>query len=343
MAEDLYNVVVVSRTGARIVELEKAKLSSCSWVLNDAGKATFTVPTDDDKIGAPNYYPRLKRDEVQIWRQGTLIWWGFPDQAKSGVAETEFICQEIPAYFLYRFVLAASLDYVSLDQLTIGANIVQAMQAGDRNLNIGVASFTPSGKVRSRMYDRYNHDNALDLLQEFNGLDDGFDWSIEYNLGNKEWTPWYPKKGVNRDPITLEWTRNIIDFTVSEDATELGNHVYVTGGSEGDVKFENNYKHTASVAERGVFEKVISESNQKDVTELLERATEHANQYKDPIVIPELTAVDVPVTLMGVLKTGDVVPIFISHGRASIDASYLIQEMQWNAEPDNLTLKVQRP
>lgn len=92
-----YQVIVVDKFGTRVSfgELAKAELQSFDWILNNAGSATFTINTLDSHATAVSGLDR----EVQIWRNGRLLWWGpivRPD-ATSKRIDTQ--CRQLEWYF----------------------------------------------------------------------------------------------------------------------------------------------------------------------------------------------------------------------------------------------------
>jgi hypothetical protein len=129
-----------------------------------------------------------------------------------------------------------------------------------------------------------------------------------------------------------------VDYTVDEDAVNLTNRAYCTGGSNGETKFENNYKDQTSATKYGEMQNIISDGDQKDVNVLKDKAAANVRQYKDPIVNPSLSAVSVPVNLLGVVQPGDTVPVRIVRGRHNIAGNYRIGGITWKVKPNVLEL-----
>jgi len=336
-----YRIMVVDRNGFPRAELDLAYVDHVTWELNAPGEMVFKNPIDDPKVAV---YPRLLIDEVQLWVEDQLSWWGVPWRESQTVEELEVNCSGLLSYFQKRFITFTSLLYTSIDQLTIAANLVSHAQTGtNMPLFIDIDSYTPSGHVRSRDYRREDHANILDLLLEFPTLDDGFDFDIVVDgTGNRVWTPYYPLRGYYKQNLVLEWGRNIIDYTVNVDAVELATQVYVTGGSSGDVKFEENYEDEDASAIYGRMQAIVAEGSQMDVDWLLERAVNEVDTRKQPSVVPEVTAVNVPIQLLGVVEPGDVVPLRIRNGRTQLAGDYRIMKIEWKVDPNTLTLTVNK-
>lgn len=293
-----------------------------------------------DFTDEPDALPRSGLDEIQIWEDDQLIFWGVPWTVRGDHQTTVIECEGLLSYFYKRFVTNTSLEYTSLDQFTIGWNLLSYAQTGaNKSFGITAGAFLPSGKVRSRRYERDEHANIYDLLQEFPTLDDGFDFEIvTTGSGLREFWPYYPRKGSSKPELALHWGRNIRGYTFNEDTREMANHVYATGGSSGDVKFENNYQDATAAAKYGVYEAVISAGSYLDVGWLLERAVEEVDKRKAPIKIPELTVGRTPVDLLFLLHTGDTVPVRLTHGRTALKGDYRVVGKTWTPEDDSIKL-----
>lgn len=335
-----YQVFVTDRSGVPYVEIDSAILETVRWQLNAAGTCTFKAPILDPKVVT---YPRLGEDEIQIRNETKLLWQGVPWRERQDHVFSSFECEGLLSYFTKRFITYTSLDYTSLDQFAIGLNLISHAQTGpNKDLNIDAATVGPSGKVRSRRYDRESHPNILDLLNEFPTLDDGFDFEIVVQQdGRREFTPYFPKKSNFRPNFVLEFGRNIGTFGNSVDATQLATEVYVTGGSNGPTKFEENFEDVAASSKYGVMTAIVSEGSQQDVTWLLDRAIAEVDQRNAPQSTPEITAINVPIVLLGVLQPGDVVPIRVKRGRVDIDGDYRILAIEWQVATNNLRIEVQ--
>lgn len=311
------------------------------------GNATVIVDAAQMERGSlsdfsdePFHLPRVGKDEIQVWENDQLIWWGVPWTVRGTHERMTVNCQGLLSYFMKRFLTTTSLEYASLDQHTIGWNLVNYAQTGAyRDLDVVAGQFNPSGKVRSRRYEREEHPNILDLLEEFPTLQDGFDFDIVIDgTGRREWWPYYPSKGSVKNELALHWGRNIVSYTYNEDAVDMANHVYVTGGTDGDIKFENNYQDAAAAAEYGSYEAITSHGSYLDVNWLLERAIEEVDKRKRPIKIPELVVKRDPVDILHLLHTGDIVPVRLDHGRTKLRDSYRVVRKSWKPSDNTLTL-----
>lgn len=332
-------VVSCNQSGTPFGEVTGARVTEMIDELNRAGSA---------KIGIDPLHPsapllKVNEREVQIWIDDVLRWWGIPRSISGDTKEVFFNCAGLLDHFAYRFV-TASLLYTSIDQLTIGSNLITYAQTGtNRNRNVTFPTITPSGRVRSREYKRDEHGKILTQLEEFPELDDGFDFSIEvFGDGRREWTPHYPLKGSVKAQYALETGRNIDELSYEEKGEEQATQVYATGGSNGTVRFEENYENTTLSATYGQMQRAISEGTQQDVAWLQAKARAEVDTYGTPVKLPEITVNNSLVQLDGNLKTGDQIPVRIDHGIIQFNENLRINRIN-RLEDGRLKLSLARP
>lgn len=94
-----YRVDVVDVNGSLFGTLINARVGRYSWELNAAGTADFTLATTD-----PDAYLVRPGREVQIWRNGSLVWWGPIVRPQAGLRETTWQCASLLWYFERRFM-----------------------------------------------------------------------------------------------------------------------------------------------------------------------------------------------------------------------------------------------
>lgn len=331
-------LLLTSRTGTFMGELPNASLSDPTWELNGPGGASVSI----NPLRAEAARIALNKTEIQIWIDDVYRHCVVPRAVTGDSKKITFQCEGILGYLAYRFI-NDSLTYgspgpppVYVDQFQIGWNLVSYAQTGtNRDLRIVSSAWAASGVGRLRKWDWFEHKEVLSELQSLTEVDNGFDFDIVlFGDGRREWTPYYPNKGVRRAAMTLEWGRNVVDFSFNESGVNQGTKVYATGGSSGDVKFEQNYEDAALSAEFGVIEKIVSVSSELDTGRLHDRAVEEVNVNGRPAVLPDLTVRDIPATngqpavvVDGVLQTGDIMPVNINHGRCQMVGDYRITKI----------------
>jgi hypothetical protein len=332
-----YQVIATGKAGVggRVVELEQATLDKIRWELNRAGRMSFSLPTSDVKGKEFD----IVKNEVQVWRDGTLFWWGVPWRRASQGEKTTYECEGLFSYFFRRFVLATQ-TFSQVDQHTIAWNLLNYAQ-GQTNgaLGITAAAFAGSGILRDRTYLKDEHAKIGEAITAFTELQNGFDFEIEiFGDGRREWTPYYPSKGVLQSPLIMEWGRNIVSYRWLFDAVRMANHVVVTGAGEGDTKIESSASDSPAQTTNLLLSDVRSESDVKDTSTLLQKAQEEVARRKNPISIGTITVSDTPVPLIGVVKTGDRVPVRIDDGIAQVSANYRIVAIELDPKEETLAL-----
>lgn len=103
-----YSLIAVDQTGTRHAEFPQAVISQVTWELNAPGEATFSISIDDPNVeqlplASGNVSPVR---EVQIWRNGHLMWWGIPLKRRLN-AQTrvwEYSAAGLLWYFTRRYV-----------------------------------------------------------------------------------------------------------------------------------------------------------------------------------------------------------------------------------------------
>lgn len=345
-------VQVVNRSGGQLSEFIGANVSEVVWKLNEPEQ--FSIEIDPIRNASKTF--ALVKNEVQVWDDDDLIAWGVPWRYSGDMTKITIYCEGLGSYFRKRIIDDATLIYTSVEQRTIGWNLVQYAQSvatqANRNLNINSAVFAGTTHIRSRQYDRADHAFIFDLLTEFTELEDGFDWAIISDAtGQRLWTPFYPQRGSLKKNMKLVWKadgtrRDMLKFSVEADGLGITTHAYVTGGSNGGVKFEQNVENVPASVEYGVMQSVVSEGSQNDVTWLNDKATREVNLRKKPIFIPTCTVPRFIRSADGTVvrdylkdcSEGDTLPILIDAGIIQADISERIKTKTWRPATDEIEL-----
>lgn len=96
-----YRVIMVDFLGTgQATELSNASVESITWELNGWGEATYTIPVLDPQAADAKL---LLQREVQIWRDGELIWWGIPVAYRADIAGATFTAFGLFYYFARRY------------------------------------------------------------------------------------------------------------------------------------------------------------------------------------------------------------------------------------------------
>lgn len=98
-----YQVLTTAMTGVPYAEIANIEIESITWELNGWGEAILRLPVTDAQAWTelrPEY--QTKR-EVQIWRNGRLIWWGVYVAASADDRFVTFTCFGLLWYFSRRY------------------------------------------------------------------------------------------------------------------------------------------------------------------------------------------------------------------------------------------------
>lgn len=335
---------ITNRSGGIIAEASQATITDVQWELNKEGKLDFSLPKTDPVAAMI----RTGQHEAQLWWKGVPEWTGPIWHRRSKPTVVEFNAQGLLSYFLKRFVLNASLLYTSVEQTAIFNALVSAAQTGFANMSYNISAGTSVGgsaHTRSRNYVREKHQCFYDIMREFTGIRDGFDIEVVVDASGtqRSATAFYPSKLVNQNTIGLEWGRNILDYTLDDDAFGLANRVYATGGSANGVKFENNYEDSVSEGIYGQMQKVVSDSSQIDVAWLLDFARRNVEAAKNPSEVVTVNAVEVPQALIGVVHTGDMVPVVIDDNDVQYTDMKRVRLIKWRPDTGQLSYEFTMP
>lgn len=102
-----YEVIVVDSFGIAMGQIPSAVVGQIDWDLNDVGQATIDFWILDPNLGSgiiptapgqptsnalfpPNQIPGGR--EIQIWRDETLVWWGWPTGATTDASQVHLQC-----------------------------------------------------------------------------------------------------------------------------------------------------------------------------------------------------------------------------------------------------------
>ena len=230
---------VTERDGTILGPLPSARLGTINLELS--GTDSTTISADPDNLGPL----KIADAEIQAWVQGEdrprLV--GVPFTATRSVdgRRVSIPVLGLEAY-LARWYVDEDLDYVDVDQHNIAAQILawaQSRAIPGADANIDAASFALSGVTRTRSYNGDELPNVLEILQSFQTLEDGFDWSIEPVGGDRrEWTPHYPRRGVDRTSWHLHYREhragNVAAIGYHLDGSQITRRHHATSMSDGD-------------------------------------------------------------------------------------------------------------
>ncbi len=81
----------------------------------------------------------------------------------------------------------------------------------------------------TKLYEFKNVKDAIEGLSSLN-INNGFDFEID---ANKQFSVFYPRKGLDKSDLVLEYGKNILSFAETLDATDMANEILVLGSGNG--------------------------------------------------------------------------------------------------------------
>lgn len=357
-----YSLKVVPRAGVTppgvtptlVQELADISLKQVSWVANGSGQLTYDIGTIDPRAT----YSRILQHETQLWKGDTLLWWGAARKRRIGDNITAVTLYDLWSYFARRFVQENLWNGlpdngtvpVLMEQIAIAWNLINYTQ-GRPNGNLGItsSSWSPSGVTRAIDYPQDKHGRISDLVYQFTEFEDGFDFAIEiFADGRRVWTPYYPRKGTTHTNLRLEWGKNIKSFDYEEDGDTIATEVIGTGDFGGPAKIEQTYRHQPAVDSLGLFQDVVNFEEVEDEDDLLELAKAQVlARGLRPSEVMTLSCKEnyegangvlVKEPLIGVINTGDILPVEINRGECQVHGTRRILGVVLNLETDVVDL-----
>lgn len=229
------------------------------------------------------------------------------------------------------------LAFYGKDQTSdIAAGIVNHLQDpgyDKSDVNIGV-SCPASGVLRTRVYVHSEHPNGLGALEEFNGLDTGFDFDVRYTATTRTFTTYYPRKGSHRPSYALEAGVNVASWNWTFDGEQASTSVIALGSGNGSDR-EEGFAIDTSAFEGGLtLEEVFSAAPEATIDSLDNLAAERLILARNPVSLEVKTtpAQSAETDPVGVLAVGDTVPVLIDRNDLDIDATYRIVRMTVNPD-----------
>ncbi len=345
-------------------ELVGATVEEVTWALNRPGHAKISF----DPLSPDAAMIELSLCELQIWINESLALGHcvVPRGVSGNTEKIVFEAEGLLSYFEYAYFSTYDgtgiippdtplLHWSAQDQFYIAVQMVEWAQSqpnGDRRIDTG--SFGASGVFRSRTVFRDSFENVYDALQEFPKLYQGFDFDVRlYDDGRREFWPYYPTKGSYKPEYRLELDQRGRRFveTISswkESTLNQATQIYNTGGTitdtvaEPDVQYKvvGHYEDLTvdGSPKYGRLTKVISSGQIIDLGWLNARAHEEELLRGEPVTMLNLT---VSSQLLGLISTGDVLPINIDFGRIQVKGNYRIMQITWNNAAQALALSLQ--
>jgi hypothetical protein len=237
------------------------------------------------------------------------------------------------------------LYFNHVDQAQIMQGLVEHAQStayGKSNLNIATSCKATKIK-RTRAYEFFNHEMVSGAIGEFAQLWRGMDWVIAITPTDRIFRTYYPMKGSRKAAYPLILGKNIASINVPTDGEQVANRVIMmsnfSGGGQGSGREEVYATDTSGFSSGLVLEAAFTAVAESPVTSLTDQAQRALRQSRVPVRIPSVVTMEgVGQRLIGVLQTGDVVPVVATWGGMQLDGDYRIIEIGFDPASDTMAL-----
>jgi hypothetical protein len=148
MSRPSYRVIMVDFLGGQKTEIANAIVQDITWELNGWGEATYSLPVLDPQAADAKL---LLEREVQIWRNGELIWWGIPVAYRATIAAATFTAYGLLYYFARRYFGPVYSNAIE-PLLTNGTFEASPVNTGWTSAPATVSSAAPTIAASARRY-----------------------------------------------------------------------------------------------------------------------------------------------------------------------------------------------
>lgn len=283
---------------------------------------TVTLPIGDDF--PKDTWVRMEAPLVQPVVPGTTEW----IQVTLGTPIGSVFYDEVS------LVRNERLYFNNVDQATIVKAVVEHAQdtsIGKSDLRIETRC-PPTGVLRTRIYEYSNHELISDLIDEWPQLFNGIDWSIEITGTTRTFVTYYPMKGARKPKQALVLGKNIASLSIDKDGTQTANSIIVMAdGGSGAGQEEALAIDPASLEDGLTLEKVYNATPGSAINSLQAQADRGLRRYRNPVTMPTLTTYEVAGDgLFGKISVGDIVPVYVNNGWATLDGDFRVVSISRN-------------
>lgn len=319
--------------------LHLERMSTTEWEPNTPGGLTLPKLLDSKVSSIDEDFPKdtWVRLEVQIVSPA------------DDVPRTDWIQVELHApigtIFWDEVTLTRDerLRFDDVDQATILQTLVEHAQdpaVGKSDLNIDT-NCPPTGVLRSRVYEWFNHQFISTAVEEFPSLWNGVDWSIAITGSTRTFTTHYPMMGSFRPAYPLLGGKNIAKVSFAEDGDQAGDTVTVLADTTGTGSGRDEVRISDSTFSGGlVLELVIQAAKESPLSSLVDQAGMAWRQAQD-LRIPTLTTFEGKAgELLGAIHKGDVVYVDVTRGSRRLLGYFRIMAITVDPKTETMDITV---
>lgn len=323
-----YKTILKTPTGQTVAELPDATGQTHSWYLNASGAASFSLPKYTKTIRPDDI--SLSYTTLETYRNGTLLWSGQIDTS-SGARANSIVTFGAHDWFDYlKFVVINGGTYTAQDPTAIISTLIANMESPFLYDGIGLTMGTmETTQPRDRTYSFIDLRKAIYELTASSTIG-----GVDVEITPSKVVNVFAQKGKRLDTVSFELGRNVIDYWITGDATNIANVVWLLGAGDGNDMLQSI--QMADAATRQAY---------RNKTQILSRKDIITEATLDDIAIRELHDRQIPRRLVtihvdvdrdpgwGAYSVGDTVPIRIDDGLNQVDDWFRIYGMELNRTP----------
>lgn len=244
-------------------------------------------------------------------------------------------------------VTMESLSFQNVDQARVLAGLVtHAQDPAFSKSDLAIQLNCPdTGVLTSVAYQWADHGNIFDSMSVYNKTLNGLDMDVVFDVAGTQrvFTTFHPHKGTTRTAEVLEFQKNTTDFTFDEDGDNTSNSIIELGDGSGPDRYEGFAIDTGATGGL-TLELVESAPAGTSIDALYQVAASRLAQTKNIVMMPEVTVYDTnDMPLIGVVGTGDVIPVRVSYGRVQYQGSFRIVKMSISPQNDSIAMTLNTP
>lgn len=330
-------------TNAVLAELplERVRLGR---VLGGAGSFAGVVDLTDARVRSmdPINATEQNRRVVYVARDGELLpmaYWLRIRRYRDG--KLALAGTELWSYFAQRLI-RSTLTFDQVDQATIVADIIAALQAlpsGDIGLAVSAAA---TGVLRDRTYYGYELKYAAEAIEQLAEVIDGFEFAVDVTGDETDPTKTlvvsYPRRGIQafETDLLFEKPGNVIGFEWPEDGTRQADVSIAVGAGEGDDMLLAVATSEDALDEGyPLLERSISYKDIRDLEYLQAHADTDVDASAWPVTIPSLVVRGDVDPIVGSYDIGDDCRIVLTDDRFPDGLDYFARIVGLDIQPED--------
>lgn len=325
-----YQFVIKDQSG-NMYEFERCTNRAWENYENDVGRCRFFIPHNDLKLSTTSV-PDSQYSEIQIYRNGTLVWQGI----------TQIVQDTLDGTWVYGETFMAALGWYGVrynqayTATAIGSIITDEYDNIETRTNNFLSTKITQGTIQSPYISgtasdltitrTLFHDNFLQFLKQMvltgrAEMTTSFAQNTVFNISFSTTTPTFTftrNVGTNKSDVVLELDSEITDYNIPRDSRDIANETKGLAVASGPVVITSTESDSTSSAswyrrEHYPFFNTVTAQNDLD-----QRTDNYNLERKDPKRDMKIKLAAGLVPFDGYVM-GDSLKIRINRGRVNID------------------------